>query len=93
MIYLLIKVGVNISLIPFKSIFILLMISSYNGKVEVCLHGGSWFKSYPIHVINILIFSFMYYTYLNRIYYFYIFHILCELLYDNVHKRYVRFNA
>ena len=36
-----------------------------------------------MHAINILIFSFIYYTYLNRIYYFYIFHVVCELHYDN----------
>ena len=36
----------------------------------VCLHGGIGFESCPMHVINILIFSFIYFTYLNRIYYF-----------------------
>ena len=56
MTYLVIKVGVNKGLIHIKSIFRTLMISYYNGKVEDCLHGGTGFESYPMHVINILVF-------------------------------------
>ena len=61
--YLLIKVGVNKGLILIKSIFKTIMISYYNGKVGVCLHVGIRFVSCFMHVINILIFSFIYYTY------------------------------
>ena len=53
MTYLLIKVCVNKSFIPIKSMFITLMISQYNGKVGVCLHGGKGFESCFMHVINI----------------------------------------
>ena len=57
MTYLLVKVGVNKSLTLIKSIFKTLMISYYNGKVRVCLRGGTVFESCHTHVINILIFS------------------------------------
>ena len=53
MIFLFVKVGVNISHIS-------LMISYYNSKVWFYLHGGTRFESCPMHVINILIFSFIY---------------------------------
>ena len=58
MIYLLIKVGVNKGLIIIKSNIRTLKISWHNGKVGVCLRGGKGFESYPMHVINILIFLF-----------------------------------
>ena len=51
--FLLIKVGLNKGLIFIKSIFRTLMISYYNGKVFVYLHGGTGFESCPMHVINI----------------------------------------
>ena len=53
MTYLLIKVGVNKALILIKSIFRTLMISYYNGKVGVCLRGGTRFESCLMHVINV----------------------------------------
>ena len=56
MTYLLIKVGINKGLIRIKSIFKILMISYYNGKVGVSLHGSTGFESRPMHVINIFIY-------------------------------------
>ena len=52
MTYFIIKVGVNKGLIHIKSIFKILWISYYNGKVGVGLRGGTRFKSCPMHVIN-----------------------------------------
>ena len=60
MTYLLIKVGVNKYLILIKSIFKVLRISYYNGKVGVCLYGGIGLESCPMHVVNILFILFIY---------------------------------
>ena len=84
MIYLLIKVGVNKALIVIKSIFKTLKVRYHNGKVEVCLCGGIGFESYPMHVINILIFLFyLLYVIKSVILYLHL-HVVYEIHYDNV---------
>ena len=50
----------NITLTPIKFIFGSLMISWCNGNVWVCLHGVTEFESCPMHVIDILIFYYIY---------------------------------
>ena len=44
------------------------MISQYNGKVWVCLHGGIGFESCPMHATYILIFSFISLYVLNQVF-------------------------
>ena len=60
MTYLLIKVCVNKGVIHIKYIFRTLKISYYNGKVGVCLCGGTGFEYCPMHVVNVLFILFIY---------------------------------
>ena len=60
-------------------LFITLIISYYNGKVLVYLHGGTGFESCPMHVINIFVVFFIFIKSDTL----YDFHVVYEIHYDN----------